>query len=67
MPIGVEDVMAVEDVRCSDEALEKIFKSHLLAFWEVTGGHVVDDGLHKASCKVVCTGSIVMVSCLNVQ
>lgn len=47
VPVRIEDLMAVEYVGSSDEALEEILKSNLLAFGEVSCRHVVDEGWQK--------------------
>jgi hypothetical protein len=47
--VRVKDLMAMEYVGGSNEALEEVLKSNLLTFGEVSCRHVVDDERQKAS------------------
>ena len=44
MSVRVEDIVAVEDVRGSDEAFEEVLKSNFFALGEVSSRHFVDEG-----------------------
>ena len=65
MPIRVEDIVAVEDVGCGDEAFEEVFKSDLFALGEISGRHFADEGSQKASWTAR-ESCMVVASCVDV-
>lgn len=65
MPVRVENIVTVENVRGGDEAFEEVFKSDLFALGEVSSRHFVDEGSQKAW-WAACENCMAVVPCLDV-
>lgn len=49
VPVRIENIMTMEDVRCSNQAFKQILESNLFTLGKVSGRHIVNAGLQRAS------------------